>query len=809
MALRGLRNAPWFAASVIAVLAIGIGLATAAFAVVDGVLFRALPYDRPEELFVLRAESRATATGDLAPMAAQEVDAWVGAVPEIASTTMGAHLQEFPVDGIGANLATVDRHFFDVLAVRPLLGGFTADDFSDTADESMGAAPRPVLVSHRLWRAWLGEDRQVVGRTWTISERRGRVLSIRIAGVLPPDFVFPLDSGGETPDLIAPMGPGSRLGTRRALQVMFRLGPHIDYASARARLDAATRDLSRLQLPADPHGSHGEQKMLAPFDRVTLQPLNNLVASRQRASFGLFFVAALGLLLLACFNTAGLIAARNIERRSQLLMCRTLGATPWHLATVQFAEAGALVGGAAALGLILAQPLLVQTLALLPDSMRFGETPTIDLRVAGAAIVFASAGVLAVAAWPVFVTMRIDNQTAGRYTPWFCRATRGRAGVAFLSVQVGCGFLFLIGGVLTIASLGAAMNNDTGFAHDRMILLEASVRKYVSADDARRQLEESVTLLRDLPGIERVAVSTIQATFLRPITTRTPISPEGWAKPAEDATVRHVSETFFDVMGLELVAGQWPAPGAWIGDTPAAVVSATAARVFWPDGRSIGRRLLLDPSKPAKTVIGVVADARFAGLDMQPTQDVYVPNPIALGRTGLLYHLRTSGSADAVLTSVIRELSARGLRVDRAATHSRGLFESIKDRALPAWLFGLLGAAALIVLAVGVGGLLAMAVAQRRREVGIRLALGSTRAGVVGVMLREPLVAVIDGLAVGGLVSWWLVTFLEAQLYGVGSHHPGLWAMAMMTLVLVAVAAAAVPAIRAARVNPLDILRAD
>jgi predicted permease len=806
MALRGLRKAPWFAATTTVLLAMGIALATASFAVVDGTLFRALPYDRPVELFALRAENNATPRGSLAPLAAPEIERWVTAVSELPSTTIGARLEDFPVDGIAASLATVDAGFFDVLGVQPLLGGFSPEDFDEGSDEAARTANRPVIVSHRLWRTWLGEDRQALGRTWTVSERRGRVFSVRIAGVLPANFVFPLDPGGESPDLIAPLGRLSRLGTRRAYYVLFRVGSHVDAAGVMGRLDAATKDVSRLQLPSDQHGSHGEQKLLAPFDRVTLQPVNRLVASRQRSSFALLFVAALGLLLLACFNTAGLIMARSIERRNQLSTCRALGATGWHLAGLQLAETAALVGAATLLGLILAQPLLAQTLAVLPESMRVGETPAINTRAACAAILFAVAAILAVAAWPVFVITRADGRS--RHSPRFARMQPGRVGVVFLSVQVACGFIFLIGGVLTSASLGAAMKNDVGYERDRMLLLEASVRKYVSADDARRQLEESVDLLHRLPGVERVAVSTIQATFLRPITSRTPITPEGWTKPAPDATVRQVSETFFDVMGLRLVAGRWPESGEWLDNAPAAIVSETAARVFWPDGRAVGRNLQTEKAG-AKTVIGVVADARFAGLDILPTQDVYLPNPIALGRTGLLYHVKASGSADDALRSVIRELATRGLRVDRAATHSRGLFGSIKDRALPAWLFGLLGAAALVVLALGIFGLLAMATAQRTQEVGIRLALGCTKAGIIGVILREPLIAVIDGLAVGGLISWWLVTFLDAQLYGVRSHQPGLWAIAVLTLILVALAAAAAPALRATRVNPLDTLRAE
>lgn len=378
-----------------------------------------------------------------------------------------------------------------------------------------------------------------------------------------------------------------------------------------------------------------------------------------------------------------------------------------------------------------------------------------------------------------------------------------------MAIQVASGFVLLIGGILTVASLGAALNSEPGYSADRMILLEASVRKYVSADDARQQLEESVSLLQRMPGIDNVAVSTIQANFLRPLVIPTHLTPEGWAQPVETASVRHVSENFFKVMGVRLVDGEWPRSGEW-DNTGAALVSVSAARSFWPKGQVVGRTLQLEDEveAPAYTVVGVVADARFAGLDISPSQEVYLPNAIVLRRTGLLYHIRTLESPDTSLPVVLRELSAKGIRVDRSATHSAGLFESVKDRALPAWLFGLMGVSALMILAIGLGGLLAMVSARRTQEVGIRLALGSTRAQVVRVLLKEPAESVLDGLVIGALASWWLVTFLDSQLYGIRSHHPGLWAIAIVTMMAVSIVAAALPAIRATRVNPVDTLRA-
>jgi hypothetical protein len=500
-----------------------------------------------------------------------------------------------------------------------------------------------------------------------------------------------------------------------------------------------------------------------------------------------------------------------MERRSQLLLCRALGARVWDIAQLHLVEIGVLASGAALLSFLIGNGLLAVILGVLPESMQFGGPPAISWRTIIVASLLTLVSVLLVSIWPLFVASRFGSSTIGRNArvgPNAIAGTRLRSGGAVIAVQAACGFMFVIAGVLTVASLGAALSNDAGYERDRMILLEGAVRRYVSSDDARQQIEDSVALLKRMPGVEAVAVSTLQSTLLRPQAIPTPVVPEGWSREADQAIVRMVSENFFEVMGLRLAEGRWPDRGGWTGGS-VALVSAEAARTYWPDGRAIGRALTVAPVKSPRTVVGVVADARFAGLDVAPTQDVYVPDPVSRGRTSLLFHVRAADSAEALLPVIIRDLSATGLRVDRATTHSRGLFDSIKDRALPAWLFGSLASGALLVLAIGIGGLLAMSSAQRTREIGIRLALGSTRIQVVKVMLVEPLTAVLDGLVIGAVASWWLVTFLDSQLYGVGSHQPSLWMAAAILIALVACAAGGVPAIRAARLNPVAAIRED
>ena len=179
------------------------------------------------------------------------------------------------------------------------------------------------------------------------------------------------------------------------------------------------------------------------------------------------------------------------------------------------------------------------------------------------------------------------------------------------------------------------------------------------------------------------------------------------------------------------------------------------------------------------------------------------------GRYGLFFHVRTSRPADTVLGPVLAALSGRGYRLDHAATHEDALFASVKHRALPAWLFGSLGVGALVVLATGIFGLLAMSAAQRTREIGIRLALGATRRRVVSLFLREQITALAIGLAIGAVFSLWGVRYLESRLYGVGARDPLVWLTVTLIILVVAIVATLVPALKAVRCDPVETLKAE
>jgi predicted permease len=797
---RVLRQSPWYAAAIVSVLAVGIALTTVTFAVVDGVLFKPLPFNRSHDLHLLHADTVASPRREPPAVSSHHIAAWREAAPDLVFTVV-AHDPRF-------GEATIDERFFDVMGIRPIAGGFTADDFGWLeASETSGKRIRPLLIPYRRWVDEYGADPAVVGRTFITADRPGFTAGYRIAGVLPPDFVFPIDLGGRPATDVGPLRRFEPSDPVRSFHVVARVASKSASGIA-DRLTVATRERPE---PRPQGHVPAEVRQYASFDRVRLVPLDDHLARHVRPAFGLVFAGAALLLLLACVNVAGLVAARNVQRHRDIAIRRALGASTGRLLLDLSVEVLILATIAMGVALLLTRPLLLWTLALLPPSVPLLKQPAVDARVIVAASLVALLAALLVSLWPGRVAARVGVVEAlGRGTSGATGRSR-RTSLPLVTAQVGLGFVLLTAGALTVASLARAWRNDTGFHRDRLILLETYVARAASSQGITENLTGIPPLLESVDGVSAVAISSIGPLFARRGTPWSAVVPDGWKGKAEGIQSRLVSANFFDVMGLRLIDGVLPVRGEW----PAfagAVVSERAARLLWPGQSPLGR-ILVNASGRVRgqriPVIAVVADTRFAALDEAPYGDIYLPEPIGRGVYGVYFHVRTTREAADVLPHVQAALSGRGLFFEQAWTHEDALFASVRHRALPAWLFGSLGLGALVVVGAGILGLLAMTAAQRTREIGIRIALGATRTRVVRMMFREQFVAVTFGLVAGALVSAWTVRYLESQLYAVAAYDLGAWSLAALLLIGMAAAGTLVPSLRAARTNPVIALRAE
>lgn len=797
---RSLRRAPWYALSVTGVLAVGIALTTVAFAVTDGVLFKPLPFLRSGELFLVRADASAAPRIEPPAVSWREVEAWTQAAPELSFTVVSQ----------AANLGTsIDERFFEVTGRPPLLGGFVPADFDWLAvSQRTGQRIRPVLLSYEYWRKEFGGDPTVVGRTIIRTSREDFVSGIRIAGVLARDFVFPLDLNQEPPEMLSPIPREFRANNRRDYHVIARVGADADLAAVTGRLRAASANLPEAVPP--PGHEPAELIQRIRFDEVRLIPLADHLARRQRPALALVLSASAVLLLLACVNLAGLVAARNIERRRELAVRVALGARGWAVVRALLAELAPPAAIATGAALLIARPLLIWTVDLLPPTMTLLKAPAIDYRVYAAALILSVVTTGLVALWPARMAGRLG--ATSRFEEVDATATRPvrRLARPLVAIQVAAAFVLLTAGGLTASSLAAAWWNDAGFQRDRMLLLELFVNESANRTETIEKLAAVPSILSSVHGVDAVAVSSIQPLFARQGIPWTTVVPSGWTGEITGVSSRQVTANYFDLMGLRLVDGRWPARGEW-NDPRVAIVSERAARMLWPDRSAIGRQLVprFSKSAPAITVIGIVGDARYAALDTDPIGDIYVPFVADPGRYGAYFHVRTTGPADEVLGPALAALAGRGYVLEQASTHTDALFASVRHRALPAWLFGSLGAGAIVVLATGIFGLLAMSAAQRTREVGIRIALGATRARVVGLLVREQLASLLLGLCAGALLSYWGVQLLESQLYGIGAHDLTVWSAVAATIVVVALGATLVPALRAVQRDPIAALRTE
>ena len=794
------RQSPWYVATIVGVLAVGIALTTVTFAVVDGILFKPLPFPQAHELYLVHADVGTAPRTQPPQVSWRDTKAWLEAAPELRITV----LRNDPRSGDAA----VDERFFDVLGIQPFAGGFAEADFDWFAEveRSMGRRRiRPVLISHRTWMEEYGGDWSVVGSTVIVTDRAGAVSGKRIAGILPRDFVFPLDVGAAQPREVAPIAASARDGADRDFHVIARVS-RADVVALSQRLTTAVRALP--EAPEVRGHAPAERMQQMPFDRVELVPLDMHLARHVRPAFALVFAGAGVLLLLACVNVASLVGARSVERRRDIAVRRALGAGTWPLVRGLLAETLLLATVATGLALLVSRPLLLWTLALLPPTVSLLKEAAIDGRVFAIAALLSVLTACAIAMWPARAAACIGVTTAlSRVDGSATRRVR-RTTMPLVATQVALAFVLLTAGALTISSLARAWRNDTGYQRERMILLEAYVMQAATRDEMTEQFAAIPSLLSLVDGVDRVAVSTVNRFFAELSTAWSDLSPQGWRGPVEGVRSRAVSGNFFDVMGVRLVDGRWPSESEWRGMS-AAIVSESAARTMWPGRSAVGQLLVGQRGKVRVPVIAVVADTRFGSLDETPEGQVYVPDNVSPGRYGAFFHVRTTAPAESVLPRLVSALAGRGILLEQASTHEDALFASIRHRALPAWLFGSLGFGALVIVGAGVLGLLAMTAAQRTRELGIRVALGATRARVVRMLLREQLVAVATGIAAGSLISAWTVHYLESQLYAVDAYDPSTWLLVAVSLVAVAALGTLIPSLRASRADPVSALRAE
>lgn len=801
--LRGLRRSPGFTAVVILTMALGIGTNSAIFSVVYGVLFRPLPYASGDRLMRIKQAAPAAGVDDLSVSAKEMAD--YRAQSHTFDGIAEYHTMWFSLFGKGEPMrvqtGVVSANFFDVLGVRPILGRTFAP-----GEDAHGSQPLLVL-SYGFWQRAFGSDPNIIGQTFEMNDKPHIVI-----GVLPPIPLYPNENDVFMPTSACPFRSSERAETNRRVRMSLafgRLAPGATLGEAQAEL-AGIAGRMRAANPAD----YSDKPSLT----ASALPVQAELTETGRTRL-LFLLAVAGfVLLIVCANVANLTLARGIRRKQEMAVRAALGANRMRLVRQLLTEGMilALCGGAVGLmAAVWGRGLLVQFAGRF--SPRAYEIQ-IDQTVALFTLVVSLVTGLVFAAVPALPSPK-DIAAAMRDDGTRAVTGRGRLRSALVVVQVAFSFVLLIGAGLMLRSLMRLEDLDPGFHAEHVLTMRLDLdwskfrgpgKEAIAAQGAA--YERMLDRVRTVAGVTDAAVAT---TF--PLATVNPFSGqyqiEGQApasaelRPRADQLI--ASPRYFQIIGVPLVAGR-AFTASDTQDAPAVlVVNQTMARHQFGTSDPVGRRVSFDGGDNWVTIVGVVGDARLSALDAPVVDTIYWP----LAQRGSLSASLLVGT-DGDPSSLTRDVRGAVHAVDpRQPIADVRSFDEVRAGSLAsprttAMLLGLFAMLALVVTAAGIGGVIALTVSQRTREIAVRMALGAKRADVVAMVLRQGLGLVLAGLVLGAAAALALGRLMATLLFDIAPTDPVTYLTVALLVIVVAALACFAPARRAAGIDPMVMLRA-
>jgi len=806
-ACRGLRRSPGFAAAAILTLALGMGATTAIFSVIRAVLMSPLPYAQPERRVMVWSRWK-----DFPKtwVAVGEVADYRRAIPSFASVAAWEIDQANLTGGadpVRVGVAGVTANTFETLGARPQLGrGFTE------AEDRPGGPP-VIVLGYGVWQNRFGGDPEVVDQ---VVELDG--VARRVVGVMPRGFALPTDFTEDAAEPTQVYVPD---------QVDFSQGDHGNhgyYAAATlapgATAARATAELKALTAASTRAGLYPEAMR---FDAFAV-PVEEEIRGGARRALVLVFGAVGFLLLMACANVANLLLARAEGRQREIAVRAAIGAGKGRLIRQLLTESLVLAVAGGALGLLLAwagvKIIAAKGAAGLPALAPIGIHPRMLLFAAALSLLTT----LLFGFAPALQTLRLNLTESLRDGSANASAGLRRQSLraALAGVQMALAVLLLLGAGLMLRTLDALLHVDLGFQPEHVLTLqlrppEASYKTPESVVAFYRALLDRV---RGLPGVH--AAGLVRSLPLAASIGDWGLDIEGYVEsPGNHAKGdwQVVSDGAFEALGERLVRGRTLAAGDTAEALPVAVVNETLARTYWPGQDPIGKRMRMGSAttRPWMTVVGLVRDERHNGVTAAIKEKFFVPYaqfPRARegdAARGMTLVLRVAGEPMRLVNPIRAEVRALDPRLPVANVR---LMTDVVDASmatprLTGTLLTIFAGLALVLAAVGVAGVLAYLVSRRRREIGIRMALGASRANVLGLIVRRGVLYAGAGIAAGIAAALFLTRLMEGLLFGVAPRDPLTFVAVSAILLVIAVVASLIPALRAARVDPLEALRSE
>jgi predicted permease len=799
-AWRSLLRAKGLTGTVVVTLALGIGANAAIFSVVRTVLLRPLVNRDPDRLVYIRQTAPGIGTENMTFSMPEVRDLQANA--RTISAFGDFSTVDFSVIGFGTEprvvtAGVVNGSFFEVMGLRPALGRLV-----NRGDEGP-AAPGVAVLTHRFWSTVLHGDSAMVGK----SIRIGRGVAT-IVGVLEPCAPYPAETQLFANVVTSPHHLGATMvddRTHRMTELFGRLAPGATLDEARAELTTAHTAMMR---------ENPEAYSVKARVGLNVTTLRDQLVSPARPFLLLLLAAAAIVFVIACSNVANLILGRSVRREAELAVRAALGAGRGALRRTLLAESLLLCAAGAALGLMLAWPLVsVAGRYAARFSIRALES-RVDASVLGVGVVLAFVASVLLAFVPRLPSS--DRPGDAGLATGGLRMTQGtrRRLQLFATTQIACSFVLLAGAGMLLATLNALQTANTGFEMRKVLAIDlpSSSSGAGTAEDLAF-FREATRRVGEIPGVAGVSSALVVPWRDPTHGLKFRFAFEGYqpADGEEDLTcrMRPISPRYCAVLGVPILEGRDFTDDDRADTEYVAMVSRSLAQRVFPNGDAINRHLQFTGGSRPRRIVGIVADVDDENVVQEPTLMIYLPCQ-QMGIATRLF-VRAAGDPYALVPSVTRTIRAISAdqAIERPATLEDVRAEVLAPERLNAFVFAAFGGIALLIAVVGVAGVLAFSVSARTREIGVRLAVGATPAQILTQVLKEGLVIVAVGITAGAVFGYGLTRLASASLGAI--HMPGALPVAAAAAVLVAAAlfASIVPAARASRVDVLQALRSE